>query len=586
MTGHAHTPLAASELRVRRLRLRGSAAQVAQARGALAALGPQAAWPPAGGDEVLLIRRLRLCSAAAALGEATAAATRALAARAADPFGPAAERAEALRFAHRADYAAWRLHQWLQPRPGQATAPTADAVAAPLCEAAAALPAVWQRLHRLGGTALLDRLWRALDAPAADRVLGAAAVATGWTRALAGAHRPVDAPAADDPAGPRQVRTAPAGPDAGRALPDATAMRARIGTPGAPAHDARTRLAALLAWWLHAPARLGAADAAGALVAAAQRLAGPQRWADPPRAAAAAHATPAGAPDHGASPVNPTADAGPATARPPAPPDHDQAAGRAGPPASTATVAVGGGQAPGDGPGAAAPAAGHRAAARAARSAATPAAAAADGPPAEAAAAGLVTGHGGLFWLLAVLALPACQRRLADLDEPQAGWREWLRLVQALGAEPDAAWWRFAAGRAGLADDDPAAWRALRWRPAQAEPLLAAAQARFGTAALQAALAPRRARVLADAVHVDVHFALDDAVLAVRRSGLDLDPGWTPWLGCVLRWHFGSALAPAQPAGRADPAGDRSPGPAPAPPPPAAHGAADGEAPPPRNPSG
>jgi hypothetical protein len=39
--------------------------------------------------------------------------------------------------------------------------------------------------------------------------------------------------------------------------------------------------------------------------------------------------------------------------------------------------------------------------------------------------------------------------------------------------------------------------------------------------------------------HVDVSFDLAHADLRVRRAGLDLDPGWVPWLGRVLTFHYG-----------------------------------------------
>ena len=39
--------------------------------------------------------------------------------------------------------------------------------------------------------------------------------------------------------------------------------------------------------------------------------------------------------------------------------------------------------------------------------------------------------------------------------------------------------------------------------------------------------------------HVDVRLGLDAAELAVRRAGLDVDPGWVPWLGRVVAFHYG-----------------------------------------------
>jgi len=54
------------------------------------------------------------------------------------------------------------------------------------------------------------------------------------------------------------------------------------------------------------------------------------------------------------------------------------------------------------------------------------------------------------------------------------------------------------------------------------------------------------ARLIATASHLDIHFHLNDANLAVRRAGLDLNPGWLPWLGRVVNFHFGSGLEPTK----------------------------------------
>ena len=45
--------------------------------------------------------------------------------------------------------------------------------------------------------------------------------------------------------------------------------------------------------------------------------------------------------------------------------------------------------------------------------------------------------------------------------------------------------------------------------------------------------------MVADPAWLEVRFALDDADVRVRRAGLDLDPGWLPWLGCVVRFVYG-----------------------------------------------
>ncbi|HET6518205.1 MAG TPA: hypothetical protein VFG47_00075, partial [Geminicoccaceae bacterium] len=51
-------------------------------------------------------------------------------------------------------------------------------------------------------------------------------------------------------------------------------------------------------------------------------------------------------------------------------------------------------------------------------------------------------------------------------------------------------------------------------------------------------LTRRPGRVLATATHLDVLFDARLIELRLRRAGLDLDPGWVPWLGRVVRYHY------------------------------------------------
>ena len=52
------------------------------------------------------------------------------------------------------------------------------------------------------------------------------------------------------------------------------------------------------------------------------------------------------------------------------------------------------------------------------------------------------------------------------------------------------------------------------------------------------ALVLRPAWVCATPTHADVIFALDQTDLRLRRLGLDRDPGWVPWLGRIVSFHF------------------------------------------------
>jgi hypothetical protein len=37
---------------------------------------------------------------------------------------------------------------------------------------------------------------------------------------------------------------------------------------------------------------------------------------------------------------------------------------------------------------------------------------------------------------------------------------------------------------------------------------------------------------------VEVYLPLDGVDVAVRRAGLDVDPGWVPWLGTVVMFRY------------------------------------------------
>lgn len=49
------------------------------------------------------------------------------------------------------------------------------------------------------------------------------------------------------------------------------------------------------------------------------------------------------------------------------------------------------------------------------------------------------------------------------------------------------------------------------------------------------AVCQRGGRLRYEAGWIELHLPLDSVNTAIRRLGLDLDPGWLPWLGCVLR---------------------------------------------------
>lgn len=52
-------------------------------------------------------------------------------------------------------------------------------------------------------------------------------------------------------------------------------------------------------------------------------------------------------------------------------------------------------------------------------------------------------------------------------------------------------------------------------------------------------LARRPGRMVVGPTHVDVFFRLDQTDVRIRRLGLDVTPGWVPWLSRVITFHYG-----------------------------------------------
>lgn len=148
----------------------------------------------------------------------------------------------------------------------------------------------------------------------------------------------------------------------------------------------------------------------------------------------------------------------------------------------------------------------------------------------------LRTACGGLLFLVAPLARLGIARRLAE--EPEL-------VEQGLPL----ALLRHVAARLGVPPGDPLLV-ALGADPAAVEPVPADAPATGQWLAALCGWLRRRARLGLSAVvlrpslvratrsHIDLWFPLGDVDLRIRRAGLDIDPGWVPWLGRVVVFHY------------------------------------------------
>lgn len=120
---------------------------------------------------------------------------------------------------------------------------------------------------------------------------------------------------------------------------------------------------------------------------------------------------------------------------------------------------------------------------------------------------------------------------------------------------------RLALELVPVTDDDPAALALSGLPPGEQPPSLAeeaprrdelsavaalAVEVAGGLAALLESeddgvvreVANRRARVVGDLGWIELHFDLADVSVELRRAGLDLDPGYVPWLGAVVRFAY------------------------------------------------
>lgn len=139
---------------------------------------------------------------------------------------------------------------------------------------------------------------------------------------------------------------------------------------------------------------------------------------------------------------------------------------------------------------------------------------------------GISTQFGGLFFLVPLFA----QLGAAEMPHGAA----WLAL-------------RFVLGHVARGVDDPLVElldqvvpddEAACWPAAAALALGAHRRCRKLTRLGLRAMLRRPARVMMTRTHVEVFLRLADVDVRLRRAALDTDPGWVPWLGRVVAFHY------------------------------------------------
>jgi hypothetical protein len=141
----------------------------------------------------------------------------------------------------------------------------------------------------------------------------------------------------------------------------------------------------------------------------------------------------------------------------------------------------------------------------------------------------LATGWGGVLFLINALRRLSIEALLdAEGQHAPTGWRLLLALGTALG----------------LPEEEPMAQFLVRQDLETSVPPALLAHLLDGIEALYRPDGPwplplaQFARLRATETHLDLDLDATGADLAVRLAGLDFNPGWVPWLGRVVAFHY------------------------------------------------
>lgn len=160
-----------------------------------------------------------------------------------------------------------------------------------------------------------------------------------------------------------------------------------------------------------------------------------------------------------------------------------------------------------------------------------------------------LTRYGGLLFLLRLLdALSIPSRLLSEFNQRPFRWVLLQLANTLLSVSPDDP---AALAFAGLSpsapppyeDDDPASPEECQRLSAIVTVIETELNTRLQPLQLQGReliefVCARRAAIVADPGWIEARFSLSDVSTDLRRTGLDLDPGYVPWLGVVVKFVY------------------------------------------------
>jgi len=148
-----------------------------------------------------------------------------------------------------------------------------------------------------------------------------------------------------------------------------------------------------------------------------------------------------------------------------------------------------------------------------------------------------ITEQGGVLYLLNFLNRPPLQKIMGDYwQQLPNGWIWLYRLAELLDFNEQDQMALFLADQLGLDNRDDLAKLPSLPKREQIEIL---AEQWYGKAGVwRPSLMLLPATISYNASHIDMHTAMSSVRLDLRLAGLDINPGWLPWLGRVVQFHF------------------------------------------------
>jgi len=456
-------------------------------------------WPHLDTHEIVILRRLEIDAEARDVGHAAAAQLRRLLNSAVVPWAVGAQQAQAVKFADHADFITGMCQEILRPSLPRAwfwqkhllsqqilQQPSSAALLSALSEELLLLPAV---ANRLLGHGLLGEVIQALGNEHLNQLLAQLRHVTGFAldpqTLQTSLYRSTGELVGDD--------TLPRDAELQRWKSSLTAI------PRSLAHSGATLLAVLITWEKQ-PYRLLAARSAIPLVSnVARQLLSPE--------------TESGREEHGAQEVpSPRSqeightpnDMEATETVPPSGDKNDWGDQQASIEAPVPSVKRGTKEQP------------------------------ADGPAATTGQHWFITQCGGFYYLLNLLRQPALLEILKQSgDSP---WQHLYLMSRLLDIELDLPLLEFIAAQ--LRMDDIQALDALRPHGPDRRLVDLAAQRMAHHPFWPHDLIRKTARVRHDHVYLDIDFHSRSVDLEIRLAGLDVNPGWLPWLGRVVNFHY------------------------------------------------